>query len=107
MLIILNGNLGSSGTHVSLADILSFCSFLMLDRSYALSLFSKYILLVDYHTYGKVDFLILIRKMHELGCNTLAFFSLYKFDQLNCPGICQRLITLLLILSRHRHLTQA
>ena len=70
------------------------CSFLLLDESYVHSLFNKYKLLEDNHTYGKVDFLILIRKMHESGCKTLALFPLYKFDQLNRPGTCQRFITL-------------
>ena len=71
---MLNGNSGSNRTHFSLGDILNFCSFLMSDESYLQSLFSKYILLVDYHTYSKVDFLFLIRKMHESGYTTLAFF---------------------------------
>ena len=69
LLTILNGNLGSTGTHFSLADILSFCSFLMLDGSHVHSLMldgshvhsllSKYILLEDYHTYSKVDWTLL------------------------------------------------
>jgi len=47
LLTILNGNLGSTGTHFSLADILSFFSFFLLGESYVHSLFSKYMLLED------------------------------------------------------------
>ena len=80
---------------ISLCQIFfDWCSFLLLDESYVHSLFNKYKLLEDNHTYGKVDFLILIRKMHESGCMTLALLPLYKFDQLNRPETCQRFITL-------------
>ena len=72
LLTILNGNLGSTGTHFSLADILSFCSFLMLDGSHVHSLFSKYILLEDYHTYTKVD------------------WTLLRCDHLICIQCCQQ-----------------
>ena len=32
--------------------------------------------------------------MHESGYTTLAFFSLRKFDQLNCPETYQKPLTL-------------
>jgi len=90
----LYGNLGSTCTHFSLSDIFDFCSFLLLDESYVHSLFSKYILLEDNHAYNKVDFLFLIRKMHESGYPTLAFFCLHTFETVNPPGTFEKFLTL-------------
>ena len=94
MLTILNGTLGSIGTHFSLTDIFDFCNFFVLDERYVHSLFNKYILLEDKRTYSKVDLLFLIRKMYESGYHTLAFFCLHTFEAVNPPGTFHKFLLL-------------